>query len=346
MKKFIFLPLMVCSFLSFGQARFVVQNGTAKVFSNINQAISAANAGDTLYIPGGGFAIANTTINKTLHWIGVGHYPDSTAATGQSRITSPLTFDGNCDNSSFEGIYFTSTLSFGSVNNDAQNISMKKCRVGGSLTMRAYQTDTLDINFYITESVLAAIDARYGSNCLMEKSLVFGTIHHYYQSFFDFNIFSTSSTYMFYRCNSCLFKNNIIAYSQGFNGTESCEFSYNIFQSNLPYDPVASTFTGGNNITNVGWDKIFSSINGNIYAFDYKNDYHLNAASTGKDAGGNTVSIIGAAEDGTNMGIYGSALPYKDGAVPFYPHVRNLQIDKSATAGQLGVKITVAAQER
>ncbi len=335
MKKFIFLPLVLFSILSFGQARFVVQNGTTKVFSNINSAITAANAGDTLYIPGGGFAIANTNIDKTLHWIGAGHYPDSTSATGQTRITSSLNFSGNCDNSSFEGIYFVGNLVFGSSGNDAVNVSIKKCRVAGELYLRAHTTDSAGIDFHIKESVLGRVFGNYGSNCLIEKTMFFGNVHYFYQSVFDHCIFAVPGEVL-YKSSFCMIKNSAIAYGQNFSYSSNIELYYNLFQSSLPYDPVTSTFTGSNNLTNVGHANVFKTIIGNVFDFSYNNNYNLKAGSPG----------IGAAEDGTDMGIYGSALPYKDGAVPFYPHIRNVQIDNSATNGQLGVKITVAAQER
>ena len=56
MKKHYFLPLLFLAFTGFAQKQIVVQNSTAQTFNDLNAAIAAASAGDTLYIPGGGFS--------------------------------------------------------------------------------------------------------------------------------------------------------------------------------------------------------------------------------------------------------------------------------------------------
>lgn len=336
MKKLVFLPLILITTIIYAQPRIVVQNGSATVFANINDAISAASAGDTIYLPGGGFGLSPATIDKTLHWVGVGHYPDSTSATNATRITSLLSFTGNCDNSTFEGIYFTSSLNFGSSDNDAMNISIKRCRVAATINMRATSADTVATNFTITESVVGTLQANYASNCLVEKSMIFGTVNAFYQSFFNYNDFNYSGSYLFTSVNSCLFKNNVFSTSIGMRSTESCEFSYNLCAGTFPFNPETSTHTESNNITDVGGNNIYTTITSTNNIFYYDNDYHLQPGCPG----------IGAAEDGTNIGIYGTSLPYKEGAVPYYPHIRTVSIDNSASGGQLGVQITVAAQER
>ncbi|QGY47337.1 hypothetical protein GM418_27820 [Maribellus comscasis] len=336
MKKLILLPFIFVATLIYAQPRIVVQNGSASVYTNINDAILAANSGDTIYLPGGGFNISPVTIDKTLHWVGVGHYPDSTSATKATRIITSLVFTGNCDNSTFEGIYFTNSLSFGSSGNDAMNISIKRCRVGSTLNLRASSSDTVATNFVISESVMSTLNAYNASNCLIEKSMLFGGLNNFHQSFFDHNNFNYSGSYLLTYVNGCLFKNNIFSYYYGMRYTESCEFSYNLYSGALPYNPETSTHTGTNNITDVGGDNIYTTITGTNYSFSYDNDYKLKTGCPG----------IGAAEDGTDIGVYGTLLPYKEGAVPYYPHIRSVSVDSEASGGQLGVQITVAAQER
>ncbi|MCB8963423.1 MAG: hypothetical protein H6536_00095 [Bacteroidales bacterium] len=352
MKKLYFLPLLFLAFTGFAQKQIVVQNGTAQTFSDLNAAIAAATAGDTLYIPGGGFSVS-APVDKTLHWRGVGHYPDSTIATGHTQITNTVTFTGNCDNSTFEGIYFQYGANFGSTGNDATGIRIKYCRLDGSLNMRN-NTDISggnpDLNFKITESVITHINAYLGTNVRMEQNLIFGTLYNFYRCYFSHNSINTYVSYnrLIVNCQYCQFANNVFAQSYGFHGdTYNCNFKNNLFANNLIYDPATSTFTGSGNITNVGADNIYTSIELGIRYFDYKNDYHLNPAATGTDEGGNTgVSILGKATDGTDAGIYGTSLPYKEGAVPYAPHIRSAEVGDEATNGELGVKITVAAQER
>ncbi len=340
MKKLVFLTLLFVSALAVAQPHFVVQNRTSKVFNNINTAIAAANAGDTLYIPGGGFSIS-AAVDKTMHWIGVGHYPDSTPATGPTKIVSPVYFSGNSDNSSFEGIDFTSNFEIGSSNNELENLVMKRCRVRGTLFLRAATTGNPNINAQISECVLYDVDGRNASNCHFEKCIINYMINNFNQSFFDFNYCnlinpSWWNTITLNSIKNSLFTNNVFSVEYSLNNVESCVFSYNLYAGGLPFDPVISTNTGKNNIINVGDVNIYTTITTSNQDFQYANNYRLKAGCPG----------IGAADDGTDIGIFGSSLPYKEGAVPSYPHVTSAKIDRKAIDGKVGVKITVTAQER
>lgn len=350
MKKIIILPFLFLALFSWGQAQFVVQNGTkTEVYNNINTAITNAVAGDTLYLPGGGFTITNATIDKTLHWVGHGHYPSETGATMQTRVNTELFFTGNCDNSSFEGIFFTSNVTFGSTDNEAENISMKRCRVLGDLALRYTNTGNPDLNFQISECVTGRLNANNGSNCLIEKSLIFGQVLFFYQSLFSHNTINVGnvSNRVIYYGSGNTFNDNVFGYEYGIYNSTSNTLNNNIIQGALPYNPPSDSNGGSNNIINVGSSNMFTDISHspNIYIFSYDNDYHLNPASTGTDQSGTTgVSIIGTASDGTNAGVYGTATPYK--TIPYYPHINTATIATEAVSDQLGVNINAAAQSR
>lgn len=328
MKKYIILPLLFISTLCWGQAQFVVQNASkTEVYTNINDAITNAVAGDTLYIPGGGFTITNTTIDKELHWVGHGHYPDSTKATFQTRIISNLNFNSTCSNSSFEGIYFTGALQFGYDNQDVSNITMKRCRVGSNLNLRIITTGNPNLNFVITECVLFHVNANNGGNCLIEKSLLFSSVYYFDQSNFVHNVFNNNAgSYTLYYNSNCTFTDNVFGMSYGTSGSNSCIFTNNVFPGELP-SLTTGTFT--DNYVNVGSD-IYTSVTNN-YTFSYDDDYHLKT---------NWLSSDGS----TNCGVYGTLLPYK--TIPYYPHINTATIQNEASNNQLGVEINVKAQSR
>ncbi len=354
MKKLIILPFLFFGLFSWAQSQFVVQNGAkTEVYSNINDAITNAVASDTLYIPGGGFNLTNAVIDKSLHWVGHGHYPAATGATMQSRITSALTFTGNCDNSSFEGICFTSSIYFGSASDEATNIMMKRCRIIGPLYLRSATTDNPNLNFNLIECVTSSIDAKNGANCSVEKSMIFGTVSNFYNSQFShssFNLFipvNYSNRSVIRGSVSCTFSSNVFSYVGYLDAnTVSCTFNNNLFAEVLPYNELGSN-GGSANLINIGPDNVYTTITTNNYTFSYNNDYHLNTSGTGTDDDANTgVSIIGAASDGTNAGIYGTTIPYKENAIPYYPHINTATIATEATNDELGVNINVQAQER
>jgi len=273
----------------------------------------------------------------------VGIYPDSTSATGPSKIVSEVSFTGNCDNSTFEGIDFTTTFSMGSADNELENMIMKRCRVRGTMYLRATTSGNPNLNAQIIECVLFNIDGYNASNCRIEKCNINYMVNNFHQSLFKFNDMNLynptgwygSNTNTVNGCKNCQFRNNIFSNEYDLSGVENCEFSYNLYAGGLPFDPVNSTNSGTNNVISVGTYSIYTSV-ASISDFQYTNNYHLKEGCPG----------IGAADDGTDIGIYGSPLPYKEGAVPSYPHIQAAKINTMAVDGKLGVKITVTAQER
>jgi hypothetical protein len=77
--------------------------------------------------------------------------------------------------------------------------------------------------------------------------------------------------------------------------------------------------------------------NANTPSFSYTNNYHLKTTSNGHNAG----------NDGTDVGLYGTLIPYKESAVPFNPHISSKTIGTVTTpTGTLNVDIKVSAQDR
>lgn len=344
MKKTIILCVCIVTGLSAAMAQkaIVVQNGAkTKFYSTLEEAVTAAAAGDTLYIPGGTFA-APSTIGKTLHWVGLGHYPAGTSATSPSVVSGAINFTGNCDDSSMEGIYFQGNISLGSAGNDASGISIKRCRIGGELTLRADDTGNPDLSFEMTESVLEKkVDGKNSSGAYFAHNiLVISEIANFTGSLFNFNAFPYYNSYGSPRLmsinniNNCNFINNAFSANISSTTVNGCTFKYNLLGSEIQLNSSNSL---SNNIINVGTDNVFVYMSRKSQ-FSYTNNYHLKTGSAG----------IGGASDGTNIGIYGSSMPYKTNAVPFYPHVSNMEVntEANATNNTLGVKITVKGQSR
>lgn len=352
MKKYIILPLLLITTLCFGQTQFVIQNkNKTEVYNNINDAITNSVSGDTIYIPGGGFSIApeNLPITKTLHWVGCGHYPSDTEATMQTRITTALSFSGTCDYSSFEGIWFISTLSFGSSDDETTNVLLKRCRINGTLTLRQADTGNPVLNSKVQECITATIDANNGSLCEIKQTMIFGKVEDFYNSEIIKSSINFNNGYYDYQkhpirnCYSCSFIDNVFSYDATLSGTESCTFDNNIFATTLPFTDLTPN-SGSNNIHSVGPSNIYTTITGNVETFSYSNDYHLKTSSTGTKQDGTTnVSILNTASDNTNSGVFGGANPYK--SIPYYPHINSATVANRATNNQLGVNITVKAQE-
>lgn len=328
------------------QVQIVLQNGAkTEVYNNINTLLEKAVAGDTIYLPGVGISLPK--IEKQLHWIGTGHYPSATKDIGQTIIAGNAIFSGKCDGSSFEGIYFTGNVYFGDSTagedgtiDECTGITIKRCRINGKLYLRGATTGSPDLDFVMRECVTTNyIDGKNGKNCLIERCIITGHqkhIENFVQSQFKHNIISLyrysnwSSVYAMNNLRTCSFENNIFPYHYGLSGS-SCNFKRNVFIGSLPYSSGNSQGNvGSNNMINV--QNIFQNIKGDMYRFDYANDYHFKGFS------GDTIKT----------GIYGGTIKYKADAVPFYPQVTSFVVDENAdpTTKKLGVKATVKGQER
>ena len=338
MKKYIFIPLLFVSALCWGQAQFVVQNGNkTEVYTNINTAIENAVDGDTLYIPGGGFSLSSGNIYKSLHWVGVGHYPSETGATHASRITTAISLYDGCSGSSFEGIYFTGSFRIG-IDADVTDITLNRCRIDDYIIFNYINNTNPDLNSTIKECVIkGSLDARGSEGYTIQNSILFGTISNFKQSSFKHNAINANGSYsqVILNCESCLFDNNAFGYENNTNDNcTGCTFTNNLFAEGFP--SRGSVTDGGDNIVSVGFDvdDVYTDLSGSnsVTTFSYDNDYSL------KDP-------TWISSDGTTpIGIYGTATPYK--TIPYYPHINAATVADEVTNNQLGVTIEVQAQER
>jgi len=134
--------------------------------------------------------------------------------------------------------------------------------------------------------------------------------------------------------NYSLFENNI--FLDNYNNSISGSIFFNSFKNNLFFRTtnLGSSNFGIGNLVNQPQSSVFINQTGNT--FDYAHDYHINPDSPAKNTG----------TDGTDIGIYGGPFPWKEGSVPFNPHIQSLIIDsKTDKDGNLNVKIKVQAQE-
>ncbi len=133
---------------------------------------------------------------------------------------------------------------------------------------------------------------------------------------------------------SGMFQNNILIASGSYIGGEisGSGFYNNIFSGAFT---IPAGCYGSGNIVNKPQGDIFIQQSGNVFSYDHNN--RLKPESGG----------IGAGSDGFNIGIYGSPVPYKDGAVPYTPHITSQSISsESDPSGKINISINVKAQER
>jgi len=338
MKTFLIstILLLAISLYSTAQNLITVQNGSkVQFYTSLDSAYVHSADGDTLYLPGGSYS-PPAEINKSIHIIGVGHNPDSTSATNFTLINGSIDLRQGASNGSLTGVYLTGNIL---LTDTIYNYSVERCNVGDlSLT-------TFTHNNSFVENVIRT--GVYGGNS--SNNLFFNNIFNshatlsYTNTFGGFNagtefknniIFGPISQNS-YSIIGTIFENNIFIGGDFYYPT-NCVFSNNLVDSTgyIRWDAYGNTHDS--NLINQGVGSIFVKYTGGG-SFKYTDNYHLKSGSPGKNAG----------KDGTDIGIYGGVFPWKEGSVPFNPHIISSTIaNKTNSDGTLHVSIKVEAQHR
>ncbi|MBN1116152.1 MAG: hypothetical protein JXA77_03040 [Bacteroidales bacterium] len=339
MKKsvFVLFTFLVYAGNLHAQRSIILQNND-KVFQSmkIDTIINHIEDGDTLYLPGGNINLTSEfRIDKELHIIGAGHYPDSTQATVYTNVTGGhIRFMPGSDNSSITGINLYNDMYFGLTSTDSiSNITISRNSLNnvclGYTNFRNAKHTYLNFSENVIRSSVLCCDAQM---IMFEKNIINGRIDNLTDNaLFTNNIFLYYGSYSAFRtCTGVVAQNNIFVRDD--HGLSSSVLNNNLFVLN--FAPVSGTNMGSGNIVNNGIDSLFVNSDGNDY-FSYDTDYHLHPLCDG----------IGAGTDGYDVGIYGTSNPYKEAAVPFNPHIRYINISSETSDGLLPVEIHVGAQE-
>ncbi|MDD3080549.1 MAG: hypothetical protein PHH37_15815 [Paludibacter sp.] len=341
MKTFftVFMALFIAMFAS-AQSVFVVQNDTSSsAYLTLQAAVDAAIPGDYIYIPGGNFTIGDLQIDKQLHIIGAGHYPDSTQATGRTNLAGNIIFNTGADHSTLQGIYLENDISFGKDidHGVVSNVFISRCNVNKLyFTYKGSpSTNCGASNVYVKDCIIRGdLSGGYSYGHVVENTILSGCLN-YISGNFQFRncIFTNMSYYLLYNVSSTLFSNCIIP-SAGYliwSNPAKCTFN----------NCVMNNYWGGRTEANF-YDCLYLEDVKTVfkdvpeYKFDYKYDFHLNDSTIANTAGTN----------GTQCGIYGGENPFKEGGVPINPHIQFKKIPNSTDSqGKLNIEVRVKAQE-
>jgi len=320
---------------AFAQNLIAVQNGSTPAFyTKLTDALSYAQSGDTIYIPGGSFE--SVSINKEIHLIGVGANPDSTFITNRTVI-SGLNLQKGSDNGSIQGCHLSGQCS---ISEGIDRYSITRCYINKGISFNADAA-----HFLITENILGGFGdgclyggfhsiVLKGSGHIVANNIIKADIISSGGNVFENNVFLYSTTWCQpLSCSYEKFYNNI--FLSGGQGTTNC-----IAKNNLGYfyNDIDGRNNQGTNNYSIGsssFDEVFVSFSV-ANGWSFSSDLHLKPDSPYRNAG----------TDGTDIGIYGGAFPWKEGSVPSNPHFKSVKINpKTDNSGNLNVKIKVAAQD-
>lgn len=327
--------------LSMAQKTIAVQrNGEAAFYTEWAQAWSNTQAGDTLYLPGGTFIIGDLDIDKPVTIIGVGHDTASIHDRLYSNLNGNLRLITGSDGTHLHG-FAVNNLNIGTsgTNDNVADLHISRCRIRGTCTLGATSPSPAQ-QIFIDESVLNSIQGQNARHVFFTKCIITGTVISFNQNVTFVNNIFTHNYYYLYQVTNTLFRNNIFRFggypSEPWVTTSHNNLlEYNIFVANLSIDPQTDLNTWENNFFNQPLESIFVQYLDE--GFSSRNDYHLKTTSVG----------IGAGSDGFDIGIYGTAVPYKEGAVPFTPRIVEETFSKQTDSeGKINIHVKVEAQER
>lgn len=305
--------------------------------SAFTDAYSASVNFDTIILPGA-FYNPPASINKKLTIIGTGHFPDSTSATGVTKITSTLYITSNADSLHLEGLYINGSISFES-NQAINDVVIKRNYITGDVVFNGDRSNPC-YRALIYQNVMNSISADNTMQITIANNHMMGAIVRLNSSVVENNImYSTRYSgypyyceYLFFDLNQSLIQNNIFLIP---NNNFLCVGGINnIFNKNIfVSSPSLGSGTESGNSYNVVQNSIFVNQSGS--SFDYTHDYHLQFPAV----------YIGT--DGSQIGIYGGLYPFKEGAVPANPHIQSKNISATTnSSGELSVDVKVSAQDQ
>lgn len=278
-------------------------------YSDLQAAIDAATAGDTLYVHGSQTSYGNIFITKQLTLLGAGYNPDN-----QHKLNSQLDnidieigmdgFGNPVSNPSGTKIIGFQLFNI-EFNSSLEEITIKGNRIKknnyGIIINQPLTNSIISNNLFLPEGAYYGIFGNYNlSNSIISNNIFTCEIYRVNSPtvIINNNLFIRGSNwnYSSFRQVSYAVVTNNIFYAMSTSGANYCTFNNNISiggsQTSFLYDQN----TGGGNFvdTNPEFVQVAST------SFSYDDDYHLQAISPGKNAG----------TDGTDIGIYGGAYPF------------------------------------
>lgn len=307
--------------------------GNTTVFYGQNSLVDAYNAsanGDDIYLSTGYFT-APSTIAKGIKIIGAGHFPDSLNVAKRTFILSELNINAGADSLRLEGMYINGGINYGR-ENSINYVKVIRCRFERVLSYSA--TVNASKNNCSFEECFIGGDMYFSgneNNILISKCVINGGIFDIKNAFINNNIMLRSGYSLFYRVNSCTVNNNIILYDGGNGLMEQC--TGNVFNNNLfVRNEELGINSSSHNYIGISQNNIFINQTGN--AIDYNHDYHLKSPA----------AYVGT--DGTQIGIYGGTIPFKDKGLPSNPQIITKNVGTQTDAnGNLQISFSVKAQD-
>lgn len=331
MKQLIYLLFCLTTYpLSIeAQNRIALQhNGLSSFFTSLETAYNAAADGDTIHLPGGAFAFPNNTMSKRLAVIGTGIFLDSSKVNGVSVI-GQLKITSSASESYITGVFFGGVTIDSTVQNvSVAGLSFVRCYLPSFSFLNGTEGNRAT-NFLMTENYLGSLENSSITNFLVSNNIVNGVIW----------------------LNNSEINNNIVTsiFARSVKGENS------IIKNNVFKSPVQVVVNGNDFAVGFYFNNYNCNVNGVFQPYSQGSGNYSNPTisfeslfvnfSQGNYRLTQTAAQAYIGTDGTQIGIYGGRFPWKDGSMPFNPHISTFNVDpQTDNTGRLRLRATINAQ--
>ncbi len=303
-------------------------SNSTSIYQTLDEAITNAEDGSIIYIPGGGYAVTdNAKIDKKLTIMGVSHRGDTDNVDGATVISGNLNFIKGSSHSAVIGVYTSgeviitdSVAQFTMRYCNVKSVQVKSSKSSGMVIDQCYLRSTCNFgncNVQLTNNIIHTAQNINGGkidHCIITARYCYSG-YDYYTTLNSVN--NTQITYNFFTSNG----GGVYSYAR--HRGDNCFVSNN----------CAGTDSWGDDCKQLPkdtkWEAVFKAPKGVTIA----SDYHLTETwAQSKDP------------DLTGIGIYGGT-GFSDEAVAPIPRIVSKKVaERTDGSGKLQIEVTVKAQ--
>ncbi len=333
MKRILSIAVAIVATITAGAQNIAVVNSSnnTKIYQTLDEAITEAEEGSIIYLPGGGFQVTdNAKIDKQLTIMGVSHRGDTDNVDGATVISGNLNFIAGSSYSAVMGVYVSGDVNIATKTDSVINFTMRYCNVNavivnhskstGMVINQCYLRNTSDFsncNVRLTNNIMHSVKQINGG--YIDHNVITGSTSVYVGDW-DYNYKSYALAFV----ASSTITNNFILNGANTHRGDNCFASNNcIGTGTWAENPVQLA-------ENTEWKAVFEAPDGIKITSKYK----VLEGSLAKNAG----------LDGTDLGIYGGS-GFSDEALAPIPRIVSKKVAESTdSSGKLQIEVTVKAQ--
>lgn len=308
----------------------VSPSNVTTMYQTLDKAVTEADPGSIIYLPGGGFNISDDTkIEKRLTIMGISHRGDTDNADGATVIAGSLNFEKGSSGSSVIGAFISGNINVGTEEDEVTNLTVRFCNVNSIQVKNAASSGMI-----VSQCYLRNTSKFLGCNATLENNIIH-SICDVNGGSIKYNVIVSSGEYRRgeygFSGRYDIYGAAIVAYNSTINYNVIC-YGGTLLQGSgcLIYNNMTTQDWGDNPVTlsNVEWNDVFSKYNNGVITpasnFHFQGDY---------------VQYEGI------IGIYGGSSFKDDKSLAPIPRIVSKKVNEHTdSSGNLHIEISVKAE--